>query len=296
MRLFLTLIRWSSEMLIYLAALFLLAAPLAAQEKNVEDYLPLAVGNSWTYLHSFVDDRQNTDGSYLNPSGTGNTEITISILRTEIINGDTYYVFSNPTTDLPVEIPDHFIGGKKLRWEGTQLMEHDGVSSFSIYHFDIPTSDFHEKYYSIQPTVGDTLVHSIFNLTYTRNFMSQSFSFEGYTGYLTEGGWDNGSGLWRRGLGFSEDFGITSSTEAIWKYDYSPYGNHLDALRAVIHTSQGPPNAPRNEDGLYQTSFEYDDYYCHATGADLQYESLECNYPPTSTSRESWGLIKNGAK
>ena len=68
----LTLTRWSSEMLTYLAALFLLAAaPLAAQEKNVEDYLPLAVGNSWTYLHWFVDDRRNTDGSYLNPSEQG---------------------------------------------------------------------------------------------------------------------------------------------------------------------------------------------------------------------------------
>ena len=64
-------------MLTYLAALFLLAAaPLAAQEKNVEDYLPLAVGNSWTYLHIIYDDRQNTDGSYLNLTGTGRTEIT----------------------------------------------------------------------------------------------------------------------------------------------------------------------------------------------------------------------------
>ncbi len=283
-------------MLTYLAALFLLAAaPLAAQEKNVEDYLPLAVGNSWTYLHIIYDDRQNTDGSYLNLTGTGRTEITTSILRTEVIDGDTYYVFSNPTSDLPVDIPDHFIGGKKLRWEGTQLMEHDGVSSFSIYHFDIPTSDFHEKYYSIQPTVGDTLVHSIYNLT-GRNFMSQGFSFEGYTGYLTEGGWDNGGGLWRRSLRFSEDYGVISATEAIFYGDWNLYGNSLAPLRAVIHTSQGPPSAPRNEDGLYQTSFEYDDYSCYEKGYDLQYESIECNYPPTSTSRESWGSIKNGVK
>ena len=35
---------------------------------------------------------------------------------------------------------------------------------------------------------------------------------------------------------------------------------------------------------------------CHERGYDLQYESIECNYPPTSTSRESWGSIKNGAK
>ena len=224
MRLFLALTRWSSEMLIYLAALFLLAAaPLAAQEKNVEDYLPLAVGNSWTYLHWFVDDRQNADGSYLNPSGTGNTEITISILRTEVIEGDTYYVFSNPTTDLPVDIPDHFIGGKKLRWEGTQLMEHDGVSSFSIYHFDIPTSDVHVRYYSIQPTLGDTLVRAHSGLGGRRNYMRQSFSFEGYTGYLTEGGWDSGFGSWSRVINFSEDYGVVFSSEYHSQDDYGVY-------------------------------------------------------------------------
>ena len=285
-------------MLTYLAALFLLAAaPLAAQEKNVEDYLPLAVGNSWTYDHSFVDGRRNTDGSFVNPSGTGNTEITISILRTEVIDGDTYYVFSDPTSDLPVEIPDHFLAGKKLRWEGTQLMEHDGVSSFSIYHFDIPTSDVHVRYYSIQPTLGDTLVRAVSGLGGRRDYMRQSFSFEGYTGYLTEGGWDNGwIGLWRRTLRFSEDYGVTHAREALIDYDYSVYANVLLPVRAVIHTSQGPPSAPRNEDGLYQTSFEYDDYSCYRRGADLRYESIECNYPPTSTPQESWGSIKNGAK
>ena len=196
-------------MLTYLAALFLLAAPLAAQEKNVEDYLPLAVGNSWTYRHSFVDGRQNTDGSYVNPSERGKTEFTISILRKEVIEGDTYYVFSNPTSDLPVDIPDHFIGGKKLRWEGSQLMEHDGISSFSIYHFDIPTSDVHVRYYSIQPTLGDTLVRVLSGLSGSRNYMSQSLFFEGYTGYLTEGGWDNGFGSWLRIVDFSEDYGLT---------------------------------------------------------------------------------------
>ena len=293
----LTLTRWSSEMLTYLAALFLLAAaPLAAQEKNVEDYLPLAVGNSWTYRHSFVDGRQNTDGSYVNPSERGKTEFTISILRTEVIDGDTYYVFSDPISDLPVEIPDHFIGGKKLRWEGTQLMEHDGFSSFSIYHFDIPTSDVHVRYYPIQSTLGDTLVRAHSGLSSSRNFMRQSFSFEGYTGYLTEGGWDNGSGSWLRIVKFSEDYGLVYAGEAIRDGDYGIYVNRLYPSRAVIHTSQGPPSAPRNEDGLYQTSFEYDDYSCYRRGADLRYESIECNYPPTSTPQESWGSIKNGAK
>ena len=285
-------------MLTCLAALFLLAAaPLAAQEKNVEDYLPLAVGNSWTYQHAFVDKRRNSDGSFVTTPQRGDTEVTISILRTEVIEGDTYYVFSNPTSDLPVDIPDHFIGGKKLRWEGTQLMEHDGVSSFSIYHFDIPTSDARVRHYSIQPTLGDTLVESISGLSGSRDYMGQSFVFEGYTGYLTEGGWDQGFGLWRRILRFSEDYGVVFSVESHREGDYGLYESSLASLRAVIHTSQGPPSAPRNEDGLYQTSFEYDDYSCHERGADLQYESIECNYPPTSTSRESsWGTLKNGAK
>ena len=175
-------------------------------------------------------------------------------------------------------------------------MEHDGISPFSIYHFDIPTSDVHVRYYSIQPTLGDTLVKAVSGLGGRRNYMSQSFSFEGYTGGLTEGGWDNGFGSWRRTLRFSEDYGLVSAREAIRADDFTPYANKLFPLRAVIHTSQGPPSAPRNEDGLYQTSFEYDDYSCYEKGFDLQYESLECNYSPTSTSQESWGSIKNGAK
>ena len=142
-------------MLTYLAALFLLAAaPLAAQEKNVEDYLPLAVGNSWTYNYWFNDELQSTPQR-------GETEFTISILRTEVIDGDTYYVFSDPTYWISrSRLPDHFLAGKKLRWEGTQLMEHDGVSSFSIYHFDIPTSDvsrevlFDPTYSSATPLSG----------------------------------------------------------------------------------------------------------------------------------------------
>ena len=283
-------------MLTYLAALFLLAAaPLAAQEKNVEDYLPLAVGNSWTYLHWFIDDRRNSDGSFVTIPQTGETEITISILRTEVIDGDTYYVFSEAPNELAVEIPDHFIASKKLRWEGTQLMEHDGVSSFSIYHFDIPTTDSRVRYYPIQPTLGDTLVEAVYGLRGGRNYMRQSFFFEGYTGYLTEGGWDNGFGSWYRIIKFSEDYGLTHAREAIMDHDFGVYVNRLFPLRAVIHNSQGPPNAPRNEDGLYQTSFEYDDYSCYERTADIRY-GLECNYPPTSAPRDSWGSIKNGAK
>ena len=61
-------------------------------------------------------------------------------------------------------------------------------------------------------------------------------------------------------LWFSEDYGVVSSSEYHLANDYGVYHSELAPLRAVIHTSQGPPNAPRNEDGLYQTSFEYDDY------------------------------------
>ena len=81
------------RMLIVLAAL--VPVPLAAQTttRNVQDYLPLAVGNSWTYKHEFIDARNSRA-----PTTYLTAEFTISILRTEVIDGETYYVFSDIST------------------------------------------------------------------------------------------------------------------------------------------------------------------------------------------------------
>ena len=103
---------------------------------SVEDYLPLSVGNSWTYKHVFSDARGLRVGTSVVHH---EAEFTVSVLRTEVIDGDTYYVFSDVSTSAPEGIPKQFLAGKKLRWDGNNLTEHDGTSSVSLYRFDIPT-------------------------------------------------------------------------------------------------------------------------------------------------------------
>ena len=102
--------------LIVLAALA--SVPLAAQAKNVQDYLPLAVGNSWTYEHDFSDARSILDDPSIESTEEAliesREEITISILRTEVIDEDTYYVFSDVSTSVSEGVPRHFLNGKKL--------------------------------------------------------------------------------------------------------------------------------------------------------------------------------------
>ena len=62
-------------------------------------------------------------------------QFTIEVLRTEELDGQTYYVISEMPSNWP-PAPPHFIAGKKLRWEGTQLMEHSGSGEQAIFRFD----------------------------------------------------------------------------------------------------------------------------------------------------------------
>ena len=120
-----------------LAALLglLLAWPAVAKEYKVTDYLPLAVGNSWTYGHTYIglypEDLEDIDTSewtaYIAP-----LHFTITVERTEVIDGKTYYVLSDMPADWP-PAPSYFIAGKKLRWEGTNLMERTADGEQTLY-------------------------------------------------------------------------------------------------------------------------------------------------------------------
>ena len=101
--------------------------PLAAQTtKDVQDYLPLAVGNSWTYKHEFFDARSGIAAPiYLT------AEFTISILRTEVIDGETYYVFSDISTTMPEGLPNHFLNG--LAYQYFSFRGNPGSSDLSFY-------------------------------------------------------------------------------------------------------------------------------------------------------------------
>ena len=211
-------------------------SPVAAQQqtKNVEDYLPLAVGNSWTYEQVVLDARMNLDGSHLNPSTTDPVEqFTISILSTEVIDGETYYVFSEVPGTLVYDVPDHFIGGKKLRWNGNHLTEHDGTSELSLYRFDMPTSpeNWIENSYSIPTTEGDTLVVARSWMMPNSGLLDQKFHF-----------------LWLHRIRFRGRLGR-------WHKDKIPVGSRPH-LRREVGAMVLPSESLRDDDhGPYQQSY-----------------------------------------
>ena len=137
------------------------ALPAVATEYQASDYLPLAVGNSWTYSHDFYDPPKGPDGerrygdrsqwsAYLAQEFP---QFTIEVLRTEELDGQTYYVISDMPSFWPPP-PPHFIAGKKLRWSGTQLMEHRGGGEQALYRFD----GADETGYTVSTDEGDNRV------------------------------------------------------------------------------------------------------------------------------------------
>ena len=107
---------------------------------DASDYLPLAVGNSWTYAHEYYD-YENYETVYIpwtnytaQFSTLGTPQFSISVLRTEVIDGHTYFVISDMPDFWP-PVPSYFIAGKKLRWAGNQLMERTADGEQSLFRF-----------------------------------------------------------------------------------------------------------------------------------------------------------------
>ena len=227
-----------------LAALLSLSGvlPTVATDYQASDYLPLAVGNSWTYEHDFYDiDRLYGDRSQW-PAYTAqfpeNPQFTITVERTEVIDGKTYYVLSDMPANWP-PAPPHFIAGKKLRWEGTHLMERTADGEQAIFRFDGTTADY---------TLTDYRVAGYLNFRLDR---SDVYYQTGYTIPTTEG--DNrveveaglkpvpwylfdfyGSNRGWRLCGFLAGYGCNICWWSIFGDDSSVFVNDLIPLRAVI--------------------------------------------------------------
>ena len=100
---------WKKTIQLTLAALLGLsgALPAAATEYQASDYLPLAVGNSWTYDHDYYDIEKRF-GDYDQWSAyfaQESSEFTIEVLRTEELDGQTYYVISEMPSNWPPAPP-----------------------------------------------------------------------------------------------------------------------------------------------------------------------------------------------
>ncbi|MYB71770.1 MAG: hypothetical protein F4X75_25125 [Gemmatimonadetes bacterium] len=195
--------------------------PAAATDYEAADYLPLAVGDSWTYEHFYFEN----DAPYI--LGVGyypqwptyraqwpeEPQFTITVERTEVIDGKTYYVINDMPTGWP-PAPPHFIAGKKLRWEGTHLMERTADGEQAIYRFD----GANETGYEIPTDEGSNRV--------TVRFRSESvptywFRFHG-----------NFSG--GRGLGFLAGYGLRRGGWWISGEDYPLFCNEVIPLHAVL--------------------------------------------------------------
>ena len=140
--------------------------PADATDDAASAYLPLAVGNSWTYAHeysnslgTFDSPRERYSTYYRWPARGFNSPhewystyyrwparanelpyphgrlVSITVQDTEVIDGKTYYVLSDLPDNWP-PAPPYFIAGKKLRWAGTHLMERTADGERSVFRFD----------------------------------------------------------------------------------------------------------------------------------------------------------------
>ena len=193
------------------------ALPAVATEYQASDYLPLAVGNSWTYDHEYYDiERRFGDRSqwsaYL-AQAPESPQFTIEVLRTEELDGQTYYVISEMPSNWPPP-PPHFIAGKTLRWEGTQLMEHRGSGEQAIFRFD----GANRAGYDIPTVEGDNRV--------TVELSAEPVPM--YTFHF------HGNGEWGRGIGFLAGYGLDIGLWKISGGDHPLFINKVDPLHAVI--------------------------------------------------------------
>ena len=171
-------------------------------ELNPLDYVPLAVGNRWTYEHSY------DNGTYFSivdpdleklepieipgyPHGQGNPippdslryvekkPLTIEITHTEVIDGLEYFVFSDADYTWP-PLPALFWDGKKVRLsdEGFLVFRWNGqdvpVYDLDHHHFDKPNRLKNKYTFALPGESGTTKV----NITRSMFFYSDGLRIE----------------------------------------------------------------------------------------------------------------------
>ena len=206
-----------------LAALLSLSGvlPATATDNEAADYLPLAVGNSWTYEHDYED--FDSDWWDLFPAYWDQwpaldepvvfPEFTISVLSTEVIDEKTYYVLSDMPANWP-PAPPYFIAGKKLRWEGTHLMERTTDGEEALYRFD----GANEAGYTVSTDEGDNVFKVEILSTPVPKYAFDLRGFEGGAG----------------GVVFLAGYGIELLVRGVGGIDHVIFRNRVDAIRAVL--------------------------------------------------------------
>ena len=248
-----------------------LTRPAAAADYEPADFLPLAVGNSWTIGHEVYDLYGGVFPDN-NPGEMG--QVAIRVERTEVFGDTTYYVLS----DLPpgwAPAPPHCPLGKTLRWKGSELMERTDAGERSFFRFDGPNP------YTIPLTHGDDEVirhgrggHA------SRPVPEPFFEFRGHDAF---GDWlaefePELEGITTRGVSFLAGFGFGCS-EVLMGPDYPVYRNALGCLRAtLVETSGGGATGQR---GTTTRTISYLD-------------ALKGR--PSATAPSTWGQVKGTSR
>ena len=216
-----------------------LTLPAWAQKYQASDYLPLVVGNSWTYKHRYSTTDPDVDYNQWSAYLDQNRQFTIEVLRTEEIAGKTYYVLSEMPANWP-PAPPYFIAGKKLRWNGTHLMVRTGRGEEALYRFD----GANPSGYALSTDEGD---HQITVKVHPQPVPKYSFDFHGFDeGFDEAGGGSRSAG---GGSRFLAGYGLERCVRKISASDYPIFINDITALRAVLGGT-----AVQHEDALIPTS------------------------------------------
>ena len=139
-------------------------------EINPLDFVPLEVGNRWTYDHLYIN-YDHGEGEPFDIPGypPGHPPdsltfvvktVTIEITHTEVIDGLEYFVFSDADYAWP-PLPDFFWGGKKVRLsdEGFLVFRWNG-QELPVYDFGHPhLGDFHGYTSTLPIGSGTTEAH-----------------------------------------------------------------------------------------------------------------------------------------
>ena len=252
-----------------LAAVVVLAGPAAAPEYKASDYLPLAVGNSWTFAHD-VHDPYGGVFPDDNPGNTGH--VTITVERTEVFGDTTYYVLS----DLPsgwAPAPPHCPVGKTLRWKGSELMERTDTGERSFFRFEGPNP------YTVPLTHGDDEVNRQHHTSYPATAIS--FQFEGHDGWDWVSEFEPGEVDWVsiRTVAFLGGYGFSGCTEWMPGPDYKVFINSLGCLRATL--AEASDGGATGQSGTTTRTISYED---------------ALDGPPSATASSTWGQVKGSSR
>ena len=139
---------WS--VLATLAGSWLWAGDAAKADEPIHRMLPLAVGNSWRYVHTKYD-ASTYEQLY-------HHQVAISISHTEVIEGHTYHVFTDVPYDEP-PVPFFCVAGKRVRWEGDRLLFRERDQDVALFRFGgYPVDEIGDYSYVLPTSESDTPV------------------------------------------------------------------------------------------------------------------------------------------